>query len=119
MATEEAVVVVVRPKTLHHDGKDIYATRIRQLGLTAYGDTHEESLQKVKKMFVAFVKAHRKRGTLEERLGKSGLEWCWEREYKGKLPVEWVSSKDNGKKILSCDKTEDQSWKVMGELAVA
>jgi len=119
MATEEAVVVVVRPKTLYHQGKNMYAARIRQLGLTAYGDTSEESLQKVKQMFAALVKAHRKRGTLEERLERSGLDWCWASEYDEELPVEWVSSKDNGKQILSSVKIESQSWKAMGELAVA
>lgn len=119
MATEEAVVVVVRPKTLYHSGKDMYATRIRELGLTAYGDTCEESSQKVRQMFAALVKAHRKRGTLEERLERSGLDWCWSSEYDGELPVEWVSSKDNGKQILPCDKIEDRTWQVVGELALA
>lgn len=119
MTTEKAVVVVVQPETLFHTGKSIYATRVRELGLTAYGDTQEASAQKVRQMFVAFVKAHRKRGTLKKCLEESGLEWCWASEYHGKLPVEWVHSKDNGEQILPCEKTQARSWKAMGELARA
>jgi len=119
MVAEKPVVVVVRPEMLYHPEKDMYAARIRALGLTAYGDTCKESVQKVKKMFGLFVKCHRKRGTLEATLKKSGLRWYWEDEYKEELPVEWVSCENKGGQILVCGKTRESSWQAMNSLEFA
>ena len=94
MGMEEQVVVVLPVTQLvhlvHKDGKH-FVTRIPALGLTAYGDSDAESTKKVKHMFAAFVVAHRKNGSLVERLNKSKLEWYWKKDYKGNSPVELIS----------------------------
>lgn len=110
MPKEKSVVVAVPYKSLFHEGEKVWATRLRALGLTAYGDTSEESVRKVKKMFSAFVNTHRELGTLAERLDESGLFWCWESDYTGDMEAEWVEP---------CEKHQGNTWKTMGELVVA
>jgi hypothetical protein len=83
MEKKERVVVVVQlERKKNSDGKT-FASSIRALGLTGYGDTLKDSTLKVARMFAAFVEVNRKYNTLEDQLNKSGLRWYWESEYKG------------------------------------
>lgn len=127
MANAERVVVKVVPVRLFNESKKLHAARITPLGLTAYAKTPGESWEKAKQMFGAFVRVHRKYGTLESRLNESHLEWCYESEYKGPLPVERIE-KTSGKTsscasrevyTLLCDKVKDKLWKEAGELVLA
>lgn len=109
MSKNEKVYVACPYETLFHTGKKVHATRLRVLGLTAYADTHEESVKKLKEMLNTFVKAHRKLGTLEERLNESGLYWCWQSEYKGSGKTQNAEG---------CEVQLSNTWKAMGELAI-
>jgi len=82
------VVVVVTPLLLTNAKTGMHAARILELGLTAYGQTAEEALRKVKRMFAASVKAHRELGTLADWLNRSELKWSSVEDYAGPLPVE-------------------------------
>ena len=120
MSVEKRVVVVVPVERLYNQKRKAHAARIRALGITAYGNAASEAQDKVKQMFGAYVRAHRKEGTLEFCLRDSGLPWCWEDEYKGKLPVEWVSfSPGDDNPIWECVANESHSWRTVGELALA
>jgi hypothetical protein len=119
MAKKEKVVVRVVPETLFHSGQKVYVTRVRRLGLTAYANTEDESWAKLKGMFGAFVRVHRREGTLEERLNASGLEWCPESKYKGKLPIERIDKSQHTTYTLVCEKALGDSWKKAGQLVVA
>ncbi len=88
MDTRGAVVVRASlERKLSYD-KKIFCTRIRALGLTAYGSSWEDSLQAVKRMFATLAELHRRSGTLEEMLRNSKLEWCYESEYEGAEAIE-------------------------------
>ncbi len=87
MSAERRVVALVSPKMLANSKTGMHAARILELGLTAYGSTTDEALQKVKRMYASAVRAHRELGTLVEWLNLSGLEWHWEDNYKGEQPV--------------------------------
>lgn len=87
------VVVMVRLTTRQPtDDAPFYAVRIPEMGLTGYGDSEDEATQRVKKMFASMVDDHREKGTLENMLDASGLEWCWRHDYRGRLPVEQVGA---------------------------
>lgn len=77
----ERVVVKITPQVLEHKSKDLVVARIKELGLTGYGTTGEEATRSVRGLFKTFVEHHRRQGTLEEILNKSGLVWFWERDY--------------------------------------
>ena len=87
------VVVIVSPDFLHNEHTDTYAARIRQLGLTAYGDTNDAASDKIKRMFASMVNAHRLKGDIEEWLSSSNLEWHWLDEYDGDIKVEDVQAR--------------------------
>jgi len=119
MAKTERVVVKVVPEKLFHSGQKVYVTRVRPLGLTAYASSEEESWVKLQQMFGAFVRVHRREGTLEKRLNASGLEWCPESEYKGTLPIKRIDKIEYATYTLVCEKAPDNSWKEAGQLVVA
>ncbi len=56
-----------------------FVARILALGHTVYGKTQEEALDKLQRMFTAWVNTYRQYppGKLEERLNHSGVEWLW------------------------------------------
>jgi len=62
------------------DGK-VFAARLKELGLTAYGQTPAEAKSKVKRQFRALIAEYRKRGILQRRLDGVGVEWGWRGEY--------------------------------------
>lgn len=86
---ERAVVVSFEVKVLVNNQTGVYAARILELGVTAYGETAYEAVQKVKLMYASAVRVHRGLGTLEDWLDRSGLKWGWDDEYDGTFgPVE-------------------------------
>ena len=90
VSEDRKVVVMVTPEFLHDEDRNLFAARIRPLGLTGYGESWDAASVKIKRMFAAWVKGHRIIGDLEEWLEKSGLEWHWLDEYAGDMPVEMV-----------------------------
>ena len=103
MTTVRLVVVELSPKELIHTIRMTYVARIPLLGLTAYGKTQDEAMSKLKQMLRHAVEAHRESGTLEEWLRRSGLNWFWEDEYKGVLPVEYLGMPLGSNDILQDD----------------
>lgn len=116
MATSEKVVVVVVPEKLSLDSPKLYASRIKALGLTAYGDTDKQSWDRLKQMFGVFVRTHRRVGDLEKLLNASGLDWCYESAYKGPLPIESIKKPQY---VVSCRASQDVLWKLEGEALAA
>ncbi len=98
------VVVLLAPVYLHNSESAIFAARFRSLGLTAYGDTREEALAVLKRLFSFFVRKRREDGTLESFLDKSGVEWYPEERYpQGKGPVEYM---DGSHYVPQTDKSQ-------------
>ena len=116
MGTEERVVAVVPMDNLVRTDKSAYATRVRALGLTAYGKNLEETNKKARQMFAAYVVVRRKLGTLRESLDASGLDWCWESEFDGDASL---VSPDGDEEILHCNRKKELSWHNIGALVVA
>lgn len=79
-------VVVILPlsrRCTRVDGRPLYATRVRDLGLTAYASNPHDADVRVKQMFAAWAAVHRTSHTLEEALAHSKLEWHYQSEYSG------------------------------------
>ena len=75
------VVVITRLAVHEHERIDGWVARFDKLALTAYGETRDGAIQNYKKLFNRFVHRHREIGQLEQRLDKSGVEWCWADQY--------------------------------------
>ena len=75
------VVVEVTCRFEWHEGRKVFAARIRELGLTGYGGAVEQAISDVKEVFARFVRLHREKGTLERVLNSSDLSWDWRDEY--------------------------------------
>ena len=88
MSTVKRVVVALPLERKNTTDNKVFCTRIRALGLTAYGRSFNESDASVKRMFMTYVGLHRKSGTLEDRLNKSQLQWSYESDYQGAKPFE-------------------------------
>ena len=114
MSEDRKVVVMVTPEFLHDEDRNLFAARIRPLGLTGYGESLDAASVKIKRMFAAWVKGHRIIGDLEEWLDKSGLEWHWLDEYAGNMPVEMVESAKPQSNATST-KTADMNWRPIHE----
>ena len=78
---KKVVVLVSEELRTHESGK--CALRFRSLGLTAYGRTEDETRVALHKMFRLFVNDLRRRGILEDRLGRLGVKWYPGDEYPG------------------------------------
>jgi hypothetical protein len=117
MDTEKKVVAVLPLQHLYNPTKKVYATRIRALGVTAYGNSKEDSTKKANQMFAAFVALHRKYGTLQETLDQSKMNWCWENDYTGDVIL---MSPTGEEQVLHCKKQRTApAWQDMGELVLA
>ena len=77
------VVVKFTPEMLENKSKEFNAARIRELGLTSYGNTRIEAIKGLERLFYMFVTRHRDQCTLQKVLDRSTLEWCWADEYVG------------------------------------
>ena len=85
------VVVKFKPEMLKNESKGFNAARIRELGLTSYGNTVDGALGGLERLFHRFVARHRAQGTLEKVLSRSTTEWYWEDEYDGDTPYKDVT----------------------------
>jgi hypothetical protein len=120
MADERVVVVAPLECKTKTSKPEVHCVRIRGLGLTAYGDTREEAVAHLRKMFATFVELNRRSGTLEERLNKSKLQWCYESEYEGSKPAEMVKPNGTITLIKSKRKKDDENhWDEEKELVLA
>ena len=106
MERKERVVVAVQLVCLHNADKTQFVSRIRALGLTAYGDSLDDSRRNVKRMFAKWVDLNRRSNTLEENLNRSGLSWSYESEYPGTLSYERVLPDGNLEEVKSSSKIE-------------
>lgn len=77
----ERVIVLLEPSYFRHDESGRFAARFLQLGLTSFGNTHEEALESLKRLFVTFVRVRRENGTLEGFLNAADVEWYPESKY--------------------------------------
>lgn len=75
------VVALVQIEVIENHSQGYISGRIRPLGLTAYGESPKGAMKSAKRMFNAFVRAHRENNTLKQRLDHSGVEWYWLDEY--------------------------------------
>ena len=82
----ETIVALVQIEVIQNHSQGYIAGRILPLGLTGYGEDPEAAMRCVKRMFNAFVHAHREKGTLEDRMNRSGLEWYWLDQYPSDKP---------------------------------
>lgn len=71
MTDKQKVIVLALPKVITSSAAAPYVARLSSLGLTAYGDTLDASLQKLERMFLTTINAHRNDETLEEWLDNS------------------------------------------------
>lgn len=116
MSENRKVVVMVTPEFLHNEDLNLFAARIRPLGLTGYGESRDAASVKIKRMFAAWVKGCRIFGDLEERLNASGLEWHWLDEYEGNKPVEMVQSAMPRRKATAANvSTTSMNWRIISE----
>jgi len=120
MAKEKERVLVVAPLECksNMDGT-VVATRIRTLGLTAYGANWQESKGKLYKMYATWVGLHRQAGTLENALKRSKVEWYYESEYTGSRPYQVVLPDGTTKIIKPKNQSPDNEWQEMKELVAA
>ena len=122
MAMEQRVVVLVNPQVLMDRPRGVFAARILELGLTAYGSTHDEALQKVKALYAVTVQGHRKQGDLAAWLNRSGLQfrkgWDWASDYRGDTPVEDVDSQRVPGHIAA-EATQRSQWHDLSLLGIA
>ncbi len=85
-------VVVKTTLTIEsRQGGLMFAARLKGLGLTGYGRTHDEAKESVKALFKQWVDGYRQLGVLAERLDCIGAEWCWYDEYQDSAPIEDVA----------------------------
>lgn len=120
MSEERRVVVLVSAKMLTNSETGRHAARILELGLTAYGETADEALRKVKRMYASVVQAHRELGMLEDWLNRTGLNWFWEDEYKGAIPVEDADKVTlTSKRALHAESKIANPWSEVHELRMA
>ena len=82
--------MVVSLKTTKHKDKALFAARIPELGLTAYGHSTENAEQEVKNLFRTFIQNLREKGQLKKRLDQAKVKWFWEDEY----PNDWIPVED-------------------------
>ena len=54
---------------------DVVAIRIRELGLTGYGNTIGEAMGDCRNLFERFASAYHEKGKLAEVLNSSGVRW--------------------------------------------
>ena len=106
---KEVVVKTVLSIEERGDG-EVFAARLKELGLTAYGRTPSEAKSKVKGRFHAFIAECRKRGVLEARLDRVGVEWGWRGEY---APPEGVEVEETAPGAERAEAPADMEFRPM------
>ena len=114
---EGRVVAVVTVQLFKRRHGSTFAARCQPLGLTAYGEYPDQAVAKMKRMYGAAVRAHRECGSLASWLNESELQWAWENEYKGDLPVE--RAEPHPKSYIQNDDEEALWSPITGPQAVA
>ncbi len=91
------VVVRVSLSVRKHRERQMYAARLAELELTAYGRMPEDAVQAVKMLFRKFVDENRRLGVLEERLNQVGVTWAPFDEYHADdgIAVEDITEQEN------------------------
>ena len=77
----DRVIVLLEPSFYRDQENGRFAARFLQLGLTSFGETREEALESLKRLFVTFVRVRRENGTLEKFLDATEVEWYPESRY--------------------------------------
>ncbi len=85
---DRKVVVIVTPRVSMHPATGTHIARIAELGLTAYGASHDDAVRRVKGLFDVDVRVHRSLKTLDHWLKGSGLTWWWFGDHPDYLFVE-------------------------------
>ena len=106
-------VVVLVPLTVmkRKDGA-MFAARLLPLGLTSYGRTSEDAILAVKKQYRRFIAENRRIGRLEKLLSMAKVQWDWEDEYSGNIPVEDTDR-------LAAPNGQQHDWEVTSSMAMA
>ncbi len=116
---QQSVVVFANLERKQTTDNKVFVARIRALGLTAYGDSRENAMLRLRKLFSTYVDLHRKEGTLVERLEKSKLTWCYEGEYDGNEPVLMLAT-DGEERLIQPKKSKKGGyWQSESRMVVA
>ena len=110
MEKQQLVVVATPLERKHTRDNKIFVCRMRELGLTAYGNTPEEAETKVKRMFATWVGLNRESGTLESCLNESKLSWWHENNYDGATPYEVILVEGGVKVVNPKKKPPENMW---------
>ena len=86
MSKEDTVVVTSSLDLYKGSSKPYIVARLVDLGLTAYGDTEEECMDALKRLFNKFIHTYRENGQLVKRLNQAGVDWQWEKDYPTDAP---------------------------------
>ena len=87
MQRERRVVVLVLLRLFERKDGKMMAARLNGLNLTSYGYSVKEAVRNVRLQYDTFIKKNRQMGTLEKVLNRAGVEWYWEDEYDGTIPI--------------------------------
>jgi hypothetical protein len=119
MDKERRVVVFANLERKQTRDNKIFVARIRGLGLTAYGDSRDHAFFQLRKLFSTYIDLHRKAGTLEERLNKSKVKWCYEEEYDGDQPVLMLAANGEERVIQPKTPKKGECWQSELKMVVA
>ena len=108
----DRVIVLLEPSFFRHEESGRFAARFSELGLTSFGETREESLDSLKRLFVTFVKVRRENGTLENFLNATGVEWYPESSFPpDKGDVEYLVGTAKATTSLKRSSIRELSWR--------
>ena len=86
-----------------------------ELGLTSFGDTQAQAVQRLKNLFKTFIHTHRELGVLEETLNELGVKWYWYDDYPADAPpyenMNEPSTSNGLQEVLDAASSTGLSWK--------
>lgn len=77
---ERRVVVNVTCRLYFHADRQYFSARCPELGMTAYGNSEEEAIERFKLHFNEAIDAYREQGALRRVLENSGVQWRWKQD---------------------------------------
>ena len=117
---EPSVVVSIKCSVFKHVNDGVIAVRFAPFGLTAYGDTEEESFGEFKKLFNRFITGYRNKGKLADVLTRSAVDWHWERDHRTEQgDYEHTDSESSASAALVAERVATMkgsygtAWKIM------
>ena len=127
MNANDRLAVVISPvTTAYNEEARLHVARFDELGLTSFGDNHDQAVQRLKKLFNTFIHAHRELGVLGETLNQLGVTWHWADEYPEDSPDyedtnDPSSHEDNPKRVepslvLKSASRQSHSWQAEGAI---